>query len=252
MFGVVLGAGPPLPELVANIAIGVLNPIPGVIHELDDHHAVTLPGVAVELGEARVRGVLLVRADGGDGRGSLVVEPRPDQCPVRNGRAEPSPCHQPVRNHLVEASTHRLGRDLDLPVYGQRRRTLLDRQGRVVDGGLEVEGLQDVLALTFSPNRPRSSRGWVAIPVAMTCSAIAAWSPQNGLGLPGNGGCGGGIEAVPSPLEGSDYGECMNRRLNGWGFVTLGAQIRYNAAEKGSPLETVTPRDHVERVPRLR
>ena len=34
-----------------------------------------------------------------------------------------------------------------------------------------------------------------------------------------------------------DYGEYMNRRLHGWGFAKLHAQIRYKAAEKGIPVE---------------
>ncbi len=40
-----------------------------------------------------------------------------------------------------------------------------------------------------------------------------------------------------------DYGEYMNRRLHGWGFAKLHAQIRYKAAEKGIPVETVNPRN---------
>ncbi|MDB2272774.1 transposase [Halorubrum ezzemoulense] len=43
--------------------------------------------------------------------------------------------------------------------------------------------------------------------------------------------------------ENMDYGEYMNRRLHGWGFAKLHAQIRYKAAEKGIPVETVNPRN---------
>jgi IS605 OrfB family transposase len=42
--------------------------------------------------------------------------------------------------------------------------------------------------------------------------------------------------------ETMDYGEYMNRRLHGWGFAKLHAQIRYKAAERGIPVETVNPR----------
>ena len=35
----------------------------------------------------------------------------------------------------------------------------------------------------------------------------------------------------------------MNRRLHGWGFATLHAQIRYKAVEKDIPIETVNPRN---------
>lgn len=40
-----------------------------------------------------------------------------------------------------------------------------------------------------------------------------------------------------------DYGDFMNRRLHGWGFAKLRAQIRYKAVEKGLPVETVNPRN---------
>ncbi|OSO89365.1 transposase [Halorubrum ezzemoulense DSM 17463] len=43
--------------------------------------------------------------------------------------------------------------------------------------------------------------------------------------------------------ENMDYGEYMNRRLHGWGFAKLHAQIRYKATEKGTPVETVNPRN---------
>ncbi|MBX0297112.1 RNA-guided endonuclease TnpB family protein [Haloarcula nitratireducens] len=43
--------------------------------------------------------------------------------------------------------------------------------------------------------------------------------------------------------ESMDYGEYMNRRLHGWGFAKLHAQIRYKAAERGIPVETVNPRN---------
>ena len=52
---------------------------------------------------------------------------------------------------------------------------------------------------------------------------------------------------VPEDLthirESMDYGEFMNRRLHGWGFAKLHAQIRYKAVEKGIPVETVNPRN---------
>jgi len=60
-------------------------------------------------------------------------------------------------------------------------------------------------------------------------------------------------ESVESPVlvledltyirESMDYGEYLNRRLHGWGFAKLHAQIRYKAVEKGIPVETVNPRN---------
>jgi len=39
--------------------------------------------------------------------------------------------------------------------------------------------------------------------------------------------------------ENMDYGAFMNRRLHGWGFAKMHAQIRYKALEKGIRVETV-------------
>jgi len=44
-----------------------------------------------------------------------------------------------------------------------------------------------------------------------------------------------------------DYGEYMNRRLHGWGFAKLHAQIRYKAVE-GYPRQDGEPSQHLERV----
>ena len=51
------------------------------------------------------------------------------------------------------------------------------------------------------------------------------------------------LEDLTYIRESMDYGEYMNRRLHGWGFAKLHAQIRYKAVEKGIPVETVNPRD---------
>nr|WP_267164326.1 transposase [Halovenus salina] len=51
------------------------------------------------------------------------------------------------------------------------------------------------------------------------------------------------LEDLTYIRETMDYGEYMNRRLHGWGFAKLHAQIRYKAAEKGIPVETVNPRN---------
>jgi IS605 OrfB family transposase len=51
------------------------------------------------------------------------------------------------------------------------------------------------------------------------------------------------LEDLTYIRENMDYGEYMNRRLHGWGFAKLHAQIRYKAAEKGVPVETVNPRN---------
>lgn len=41
--------------------------------------------------------------------------------------------------------------------------------------------------------------------------------------------------------ENMDYGAFMNRRLHGWGFVKMHAQIQYKAAEKRIRVDTVNP-----------
>jgi IS605 OrfB family transposase len=51
------------------------------------------------------------------------------------------------------------------------------------------------------------------------------------------------LEDLTHIRESMDYGEWMNRRLHGWGFAKLHAQIRYKAAERGIPVETVNPHD---------
>ena len=51
------------------------------------------------------------------------------------------------------------------------------------------------------------------------------------------------LEDLTDIRENMDYGEYMNRRLHGWGFAKRHAQIRYKAAEKGIPVETVNPRN---------
>ncbi len=51
------------------------------------------------------------------------------------------------------------------------------------------------------------------------------------------------LEDLTYIRENMDYGEYMNRRLHRWGFGKLHAQIRYKAAEKGIPVETVNPRN---------
>ncbi len=51
------------------------------------------------------------------------------------------------------------------------------------------------------------------------------------------------LEDLTHIRESMDYGEYMNRRLHGWGFAKLHAQIRYKAVEKGIPVETVNPRN---------
>jgi putative transposase len=51
------------------------------------------------------------------------------------------------------------------------------------------------------------------------------------------------LEDLTDIRENMDYGEYMNRRLHGWGFAKLHAQIRYKAAQKGIPVETVNPRN---------
>jgi len=51
------------------------------------------------------------------------------------------------------------------------------------------------------------------------------------------------LENLTYIRESMDYGEYMNRRLHGWGFAKLHAQIRYKAVEKGIPVKTVNPRN---------
>jgi putative transposase len=51
------------------------------------------------------------------------------------------------------------------------------------------------------------------------------------------------LEDLTYIRENMDYGEYMNRRLHGWGFAKLHAQIRYKATEKGIPVATVNPRN---------
>ncbi|TKX74472.1 transposase [Halorubrum sp. GN11_10-6_MGM] len=51
------------------------------------------------------------------------------------------------------------------------------------------------------------------------------------------------LEDLTYIRENMDYSEYMNRRLHGWGFAKLHAQIRYKAAEKGIPIATVNPRN---------
>ena len=49
------------------------------------------------------------------------------------------------------------------------------------------------------------------------------------------------LEDLTYIRDNMDDGAFMNRRLHGWGFAKLHAQIRYKAAEKGIRVETVTP-----------
>ena len=51
------------------------------------------------------------------------------------------------------------------------------------------------------------------------------------------------LEDLTYIRESIDYGEYMNRRLQGWEFAKQHAQIRYKAVEKGIPVETVNPRN---------
>ena len=51
------------------------------------------------------------------------------------------------------------------------------------------------------------------------------------------------LEDLTYIRENMDYGAYMNRRLHGWGFAKLHAQIRYKAAETGIPVATVKPRN---------
>lgn len=49
------------------------------------------------------------------------------------------------------------------------------------------------------------------------------------------------LENLTHIRENMDYGRFMNRRLHGWAFAKLHAQITYKAAEYGIPVETVNP-----------
>ena len=49
------------------------------------------------------------------------------------------------------------------------------------------------------------------------------------------------LEDLTHIREEMDYGAFMNRRLHGWGFATIHAQLCYKAAERGIPVETVDP-----------
>lgn len=49
------------------------------------------------------------------------------------------------------------------------------------------------------------------------------------------------LENLTHIRENMDYGRFSNRRLHGWAFATLHAQITYKAAERGIPVATVDP-----------
>ena len=51
------------------------------------------------------------------------------------------------------------------------------------------------------------------------------------------------LEDLTHIRESMDDGAYMNRRLHGWRFATLHAQIRYKAVEKAIPVETEKPRN---------
>ncbi|TQQ78510.1 transposase [Halonotius terrestris] len=51
------------------------------------------------------------------------------------------------------------------------------------------------------------------------------------------------LEDLTYIQESMDYGDYMNRRLHGWGFAKLHAQITYKAVERGIPVATVDPRN---------
>jgi len=55
------------------------------------------------------------------------------------------------------------------------------------------------------------------------------------------------LEDLTYLRENMDYGAYMNRRLHGWAYAQIHAQIRYKAEEKGIPAETVNPRDTSKR-----
>jgi Putative transposase DNA-binding domain len=62
-------------------------------------------------------------------------------------------------------------------------------------------------------------------PSTPTNSRIPCWGPED----------------LTHIQENMDYGAFMNRRLHGWGFANLHAQIRYKTAENGIRVETVDP-----------
>lgn len=49
------------------------------------------------------------------------------------------------------------------------------------------------------------------------------------------------IEDLTHIRENMDYGQFINRRLHGWAFAKLHAQLTYKAMEHGIPVETVNP-----------
>jgi len=49
------------------------------------------------------------------------------------------------------------------------------------------------------------------------------------------------LEDLQHLRDNMDYGRFMNRRLHGWAFAKLHAQIEYKAAERGIPVDTVEP-----------
>jgi len=51
------------------------------------------------------------------------------------------------------------------------------------------------------------------------------------------------LENLTHIRESMDYGAYMNRRLHGWGFAKLHAQIWYKAEARGIPVKTVNPRN---------
>ncbi|WP_436927606.1 RNA-guided endonuclease TnpB family protein [Halosimplex amylolyticum] len=51
------------------------------------------------------------------------------------------------------------------------------------------------------------------------------------------------LENLQYIRENIDYGAFMNRRLHGWAFAKLHAQIQYKAEETGIPVATVNPRN---------
>jgi IS605 OrfB family transposase len=51
------------------------------------------------------------------------------------------------------------------------------------------------------------------------------------------------LENLQYIRENMDYGAFMNRRLHGWAFAKLHAQIQYKAEEAGVPVATVNPRN---------
>ncbi|WP_435181123.1 RNA-guided endonuclease TnpB family protein [Halorussus sp. AFM4] len=51
------------------------------------------------------------------------------------------------------------------------------------------------------------------------------------------------LENLKYIRENMDYGAFMNRRLHGWAFAKLDAQIKYKAEEAGIPVKRVNPRN---------